>query len=291
MKHLILNKYFVILTVMCAVLVMSNNASAAFRTPVDKQSIIKELINAPQCPEFDYLLDRYCSAGRADGQNGRAKVIKGEDIERKYIKITSDLSIIFKEDQGYLYDTNNPLLLKEEDLSLSCNWILLAIFCPMIIMFIIITASSSVRVKNDIDLESVVSLISLSIIILAPMFILCLCSMKAGEIEDKMSETSLYRISVSELEMVRNARFYKTALNCESAEKQGYIQKFRGVRMRQADNAGTPDKKVLITSGDETEKAMIEVTRSAPGNYHSEVKEVVIEKKIPVKLKLWRNIC
>lgn len=56
-------------------------------------------------------------------------------------------------------------------------------------------------------------------------------------------------------------------------------------RVEQSGNVVVPNKKMTPTSGDETERVTIEVTRSDTGKYQSQVKEVVIEEKVPDEVK------
>lgn len=67
--------------------------------------------------------------------------------------------------------------------------------------------------------------------------------------------------------------------------KSEAIRKDAIARVEQSGNVVVPNKKMTPTSGDETERVTIEVTRSDTGKYQSQVKEVVIEEKVPDEVK------
>ena len=233
----------------------------AFAEPktLSKQMFDKLVATETLDPSFDYILKKYC---QAEGKLGRSKVLRYAEIEEQPILISDGLYILLTKDNGYLFDRAGYYsykALKEDnqdkitrDKQALSGFIVLLLF----IFFSLVLINLGVRLMDFLMIPTFLFLIFI-IFARAPY----------GQCE---STESIYS---------------KTALNYVSVGELGCIQKLRTARVRRADNAGSPDKEIFITSGDETERATVEVTRTAPGNYHSEVKEVVIEKKNPGEVK------
>ena len=226
--------------------------------PIDRQMFDKLVAAESLNSNFDYILEKYCSA---DESWKRRRVMIDNGEEERPLKVAEDLYIFFAADKGYLFDDSGYKyflsLGKTSNESLIPG---IRFFCTLAMLLLSIMVAAEIIMDKWKDAH----ISYLVIIIFLLMFCIITLLFEGEDAESRCNKIAINSVSIGSLDRIR---------------------KLRNARDLQLGKPSVPGKEVLITSGDETERATVEVTRTAPGNYHSEVKEVVVEKKVPGEVK------
>ena len=240
--------------------------------PIDRQMFDKLVAAESLDSDFDYILEKYCST---DESWKRRRIMIDNLAEEKPLKVAEDLYIFFAADKGYLFDdfgykyflslgkTQNESALVTGQIRVACGIAMIIFLLSFAITVVSAAADYHNQYKECKGYKITYTFCFMAFIVF---FLVSLITVfyDGEDAESRCNNISINSVSIGSLDRIR---------------------KLRNTRDLQLGKPSVPGKEVLITSGDETEKAMIEVTRSAPGNYHSEVKEVVVEKKVPGEVK------